>query len=95
MSLAPFADIQFRPPYGAYNNLVLQVAAERGYTKMVLWTDDTGDSTGASMQSQQAVMDGVVQSFPSPRMVLQHSTVDSGESSLFFKSFQTAIAGWR
>ena len=26
----PFADKQFRPPYGAYSDLVLQVAAERG-----------------------------------------------------------------
>jgi hypothetical protein len=30
-------------------------------------------------------MDGVVQSFPAPRMVLQHSTVDTGESSCSFR----------
>jgi len=55
---------------------------------MVLWTDDTGDASGASSKSQEGVMDGVIQSFPSPRMVLQHSTVDSGES-LFFSVLPT------
>jgi hypothetical protein len=59
---------------------------------MLLWSDDSGDSTGASLESQQAVMDGVVQSFPAPRMVLQHSTVDTGESPHFFSVLQTVIA---
>jgi hypothetical protein len=53
---------------------------------MLLWSDDSGDSTGASLESQEGVMEGVVQSFPAPRMVLQHSTVDTGESPLFFLS---------
>jgi len=86
VNLAPLADKQFRPPYGAYNNLVLQVAAERGYTKMILWSDDTGDASGASMKSQEEVMENVIQSFPAPRIVLQHCTIDSGE---FPPSFNT------
>jgi len=36
----------FRPPYGKYNDQVLAVASQRGYTKMILWSDDTGDSGG-------------------------------------------------
>jgi hypothetical protein len=36
----------FRPPYGKYNDQVLQVAAQRGYTKMILWSDDTQDASG-------------------------------------------------
>jgi hypothetical protein len=48
---------------------------------MLLWSDDSGDSSDASIDSQERVMDGVISSFPAPRMVLQHSTVDSGESS--------------
>ena len=54
---------------------------------MILWTDDTGDASGASSKTQEGVMDGVIQSFPAPRMVLQHSTVESGESPLFSPSF--------
>ena len=46
---------------------------------MLLWSDDTGDASGASMKSQEGVMDSVIQSFPAPRIVLQHSTIDSGE----------------
>jgi peptidoglycan/xylan/chitin deacetylase (PgdA/CDA1 family) len=34
----------FRPPHGAYNDLVLKVLSERGYTKLLLWTDDTRTS---------------------------------------------------
>ena len=59
---------------------------------MLLWSDDSGDSTGANLESQKGVMDGVIQSFPAPRMVLQHSTVDTGESPLFFSVRQAAIA---
>jgi hypothetical protein len=36
----------FRPPFGKYNDQVLQVAAQRGYTKMILWSDDTQDASG-------------------------------------------------
>lgn len=36
----------FRPPFGRYNDQVLQVAAQRGYTKMILWSDDTQDASG-------------------------------------------------
>jgi hypothetical protein len=56
---------------------------------MLLWSDDSGDSTGASLESQEGVMDGVIQSFPAPRLVLQHSTVNTSESSSSFKERQT------
>ena len=41
----------FRPPYGKYNDQVLQVAAQRGYTKMILWSDDTRDASGELLSS--------------------------------------------
>lgn len=41
-STVPF----FRPPYGRNNTLVAQVAAERGFTHMVLWDVGTEDWTG-------------------------------------------------
>ena len=73
---------QFRPPYGSYNDLVLQVAAERGYKKLFLWSDDTQDASGASVGAQQGVLDGVIGSYPQPHMVLQHSVLDTSESLL-------------
>lgn len=33
--------LYFRPPYGAYNDLVLKVLAQRGYKKVFLWSDDS------------------------------------------------------
>lgn len=47
---------------------------------MVLWSDDTQDASGASVGAQQGVMDGVINSFPNPKLVLQHSVLDTSES---------------
>jgi peptidoglycan/xylan/chitin deacetylase (PgdA/CDA1 family) len=38
----------FRPPYADYNSMVLQAVADAGYSKTILWTIDTADSTGTS-----------------------------------------------
>ena len=67
-----------RPPYGNYNDLVLRVMSERGYTHLALWTDDTGDSLGEDGNHQKGVMAGVANSYPQAKMVLQHSTIQSG-----------------
>lgn len=37
----------FRPPYGEYNDGVLQVAGSRGY-RVVNWSIDSGDTDGHS-----------------------------------------------
>jgi peptidoglycan/xylan/chitin deacetylase (PgdA/CDA1 family) len=34
----------FRPPYGAYNTRVMQVAGELGFTRVVLWSGSFADS---------------------------------------------------
>jgi hypothetical protein len=60
---------------------VLQVLGERGYKKLFLWSDDTQDASGASIGAQQGVMDGVINSYPEPHMVLQHSVLDTSKSS--------------
>jgi peptidoglycan/xylan/chitin deacetylase (PgdA/CDA1 family) len=62
-----------RPPYGAYNSLVLQASYIRGQS-LVLWDTDTGDSEGASVASQKSVIDGIVKRHPSKALVLQHET---------------------
>ncbi len=38
----------FRPPYGSYNQTVLEVADSLGYTKTLMWTIDTVDWNGTS-----------------------------------------------
>ncbi len=38
----------FRPPYGDYNDFVLQVAGDAGYTKTILWSIDSEDYTNNS-----------------------------------------------
>jgi peptidoglycan/xylan/chitin deacetylase (PgdA/CDA1 family) len=35
--------LYFRPPYGNYNDLVLKVLSERGYKKLFLWSEDSGE----------------------------------------------------
>ncbi len=37
----------YRPPYGGYNQLIEQVAADAGYPLLVGWDVDSGDQTGA------------------------------------------------
>lgn len=36
--------LYFRPPYGAYNDRVLNVLRQRGYRKLFMWSDDTRES---------------------------------------------------
>ncbi|KAK8864144.1 hypothetical protein IAR55_001390 [Kwoniella newhampshirensis] len=69
--------LYFRPPYGSYNDLVLQVLAQRGYKKLFLWSEDTGDANGESAGYSQNVLDGVVGDFPKPHLVLEHSPIQS------------------
>lgn len=77
--------LYFRPPYGSYNDLVLQVLAERGYKKVFLWSDDTGDASGQSVQYSQGVLDSVTNQFPNPRLVLSHSVIESSTSARILK----------
>ena len=39
----------FRPPYGAWNHRVRQVAAELGYTKLMMWSGTLADSGHISL----------------------------------------------
>ncbi|WVR06675.1 hypothetical protein IAU60_003707 [Kwoniella sp. DSM 27419] len=74
--------LYFRPPYGAYNDQVLDVLAQRGYKKVFLWSDDTGDANGESVDYSKNVIDGVANSYPSPKMVLEHSVIDTTASQV-------------
>jgi peptidoglycan/xylan/chitin deacetylase (PgdA/CDA1 family) len=73
-----------RPPYGSYNNLVREVAYERGQ-KVVLWDFDSGDSTGSTASQSNKAYDALIKKHPSTILALNHevystSTYFYGES---------------
>jgi hypothetical protein len=45
--------------------------------EVFLWSEDTGDANGESVQYSEGVIDGVASNYPQPHMVLSHSTVDT------------------
>ncbi|TXT10212.1 uncharacterized protein COLE_04146 [Cutaneotrichosporon oleaginosum] len=71
--------VYFRPPYGSYNNLVLEVLRERAYKKLFMWTDDTedGNRSGADVPYAKSVYDRIARDYPKPHNVLNHSPYDS------------------
>lgn len=76
--------IYFRPPYGRYNDRVLNVLAQRGYKKLFMWSDDTGDSLGKSLDEQRGTMWNVANSHPQPKMVLQHSVLSDSIDATWY-----------
>jgi peptidoglycan/xylan/chitin deacetylase (PgdA/CDA1 family) len=60
-----------RPPFGSYNDLVRQVAHERGQ-KMVTWDFDSGDSTGSTPDQSNAAYDDLAKRHPSNVLSLNH-----------------------
>lgn len=65
-----------RPPYGEYNDVVLEVAASRGQS-VVLWDFDSGDSTGAPPATQMANYDALVERRPNTTLSLEHEIIES------------------
>lgn len=65
-----------RPPYGNYNDLVLQVAGEQGQT-LVNWDFDSGDSVGVSSIAQKARYDKLVEEHPNTVLSLEHEVHNS------------------
>lgn len=61
------------PPYGAYNDAAVQVLANRRY-QTVIWSEDDGDSTGASVQQSLASYEAMYGTYPAPHNVLNHET---------------------
>ncbi|PBK75976.1 carbohydrate esterase family 4 protein [Armillaria solidipes] len=65
-----------RPPYGNYNDLVLQASYIRGQ-KVVLWDFDSGDSVGASVQDSESTYDSTISQHPSTLLALNHETYET------------------
>jgi len=64
-----------RPPYGAYNNLVRQVAAQRGQ-KLVLWDFDSKDTLGYTPAQTEQLFADVVKTHPSTLLPLMHEVIN-------------------
>ncbi|HWI66112.1 MAG TPA: polysaccharide deacetylase family protein, partial [Symbiobacteriaceae bacterium] len=59
----------WRPPYGDYNTAVLEVAEEAGYDYTVMWSIDTEDWNGPSVQT---IRRRIVDNAEPGDIVLQH-----------------------
>ncbi|MDD3028019.1 MAG: polysaccharide deacetylase family protein [Erysipelotrichaceae bacterium] len=60
----------FRPPYGDYDDSVLQVAGDAGFTKTVLWTVDSMDYDGIS---KEEIISNVVDNVVPGSIILMHT----------------------
>ncbi|OAV93310.1 hypothetical protein PTTG_00916 [Puccinia triticina 1-1 BBBD Race 1] len=64
--------LYFRPPYGEYNDLVLQVLQDRGYKGLIMWSQDSADSLEAPPSSSEIIES--YRSYPEQTNVLNHET---------------------
>jgi len=84
-----------RPPYGNYNNLVQQVAAERNQT-LVTWDFDSGDSTGSTPAQSEAAYDAVIAQHPNTLLALNHETYQTTADQVLPYALQKLqAAGYR
>ncbi|KAF8150210.1 carbohydrate esterase family 4 protein [Crassisporium funariophilum] len=65
-----------RPPYDAYNDLVLSVAGSRGQT-LVIWDFDSRDSELASVSAQEQSYDDLARRHPNNILSLEHETYET------------------
>ncbi|KIM44539.1 carbohydrate esterase family 4 protein [Hebeloma cylindrosporum] len=65
-----------RPPYGKYNNAVLDVAGARKQS-VVIWDFDSGDSSGISVAAQKTRYTQLASRRPSTVLTLNHETYAS------------------
>nr|ADX07300.1 putative chitin deacetylase [Flammulina velutipes] len=65
-----------RPPYGNFNDQVLQAAYSRGQN-VVIWDFDSGDTVGADAQESKNRYDQVANQRPNTIMALNHEVVAS------------------
>jgi len=64
-----------RPPYGNYNNLVREVAQQRGQA-LVLWDFDSRDSLGATVAQSETLYKNAVAKNPPNMLALNHEPVE-------------------
>ena len=62
----------FRPPFGAHNADIDQVAADHGYTSITLWSGDVGDS---APENENSLVARATKSFQPGQIVLMHANL--------------------
>ncbi|KAJ3562818.1 hypothetical protein NP233_g9339 [Leucocoprinus birnbaumii] len=70
-----------RPPYGEYNDNVLQVAQQLGEI-VVTWDFDSGDSIGADPNKQLTDYDALTAKRPSSVISLEHETIQTSAETV-------------
>ncbi|KAK0227129.1 carbohydrate esterase family 4 protein [Armillaria nabsnona] len=65
-----------RPPYGSYNDGVLQVAAAHNQS-VIIWDFDSGDSVGETAENSEKDYDTLVAKHPPTILTLNHETVQT------------------
>jgi peptidoglycan/xylan/chitin deacetylase (PgdA/CDA1 family) len=74
-----------RPPDGNYNDLVRQVAYQRGQ-KIVTWDFDSGDSTGSTAAQSNKAYDALIKQHPSTILALNHEVYSPFSPSFYLAS---------
>lgn len=64
----------YRPPYGGYDNDVLQVAGDLGFTKTILWTIESYDWQGIS---KEEIVSNVLTDIGPGAIILLHTSPDA------------------
>ncbi|SJL17519.1 uncharacterized protein ARMOST_21071 [Armillaria ostoyae] len=70
-----------RPPYGSYNDGVLQVAAAHNQS-VITWDFDSGDSVGEAPADSEKDYDTLVAKHPSTILTLNHETVETTSTTV-------------
>ncbi|KAG6901655.1 hypothetical protein C0995_009546 [Termitomyces sp. Mi166 len=78
-----------RCPYGEYNDLVRQVAYDRGQT-LVNWDFDSGDSVGKTPKESNDLYDDVANEHPSTLLALNHE-MNGTLTSMGYLSLETTV----
>ncbi|KAL7411065.1 putative deacetylase [Mrakia frigida] len=66
----------YRPPFGSYSTLLLEILAQRGYTHVFLWDSDSQDADGSIASLQTQLYDSTRHTYPESHLMLQHSPVE-------------------
>ncbi|KAG9041833.1 Carbohydrate esterase 4 protein [Serendipita sp. 407] len=74
-----------RPPYGGIDERSASYIQSRHGKTIVLWSDDSGDSTGGTAQQSYDFYAGFANQGPSasPRMTLSHETSPAGYNAMY------------
>ncbi|KDR81985.1 hypothetical protein GALMADRAFT_240389 [Galerina marginata CBS 339.88] len=84
-----------RPPYGNYNDLVLDASGIRGQS-VIIWDFDSQDSLGASVQTSKNLYTSTIANHPSTILALNHETIETtAHQVLPFAIQKLQAAGYR